>query len=860
MVWRQGMRLSWRMPLLLLGVAVGGLAPVVGLLGVAHVVAQTVDARKVEADRLFQQGIQQFQISQFEAALQSWKQALVIYRQIKDRWGEGSALGNLGVAYHFLGNYVKAIAYHEQRLAIAREIQDRQGEGNALGNLGNTYHSLGNYAKAIAYHEQILAIVREIKDRQGEGNALGNLGLAYHFLGNYAKAIAYYEQSLAIAREIKDRLGEGNALGNLGNAYYALGNYAKAIEYLEQTLAIAREIKDRLGEGQSLGNLGNAYQALGNYAKAIAYQEQRLAIAREIKDRLGEGQSLGNLGFAYYALGNYAKAIAYQEQHLAIAREIKDRDGERIAFNNIGNILKNQNQLDLAILFYKQSVNVSESLRQNIKKLSRETQEIYTSSVAETYRNLADLLLTQGRAKEAQAILELLKVQESTNYDRNTEKATSPIQFPLAALEAQALAAVETAIAQKQPLTLERLQNIGQPLSQNRDRLIQTMNQTAIAIGDPKSILQANPNALFIQNLVVADKLWVLWTNAEGTIKAIAVPNVKQQDLITLQQEFSAQLGAPYSNLSALQATSQKLYNLLIPAELQAELKQHPKQHLIFSLDHVTRYIPVAALYDGTQYLTQRYTLSNLSTTDTNMTDRFNRPDRPTNILALGTSQAYPPNFSGLLNVDAELHAIVREHRDQGFYPGKIYLNEAFTADRLTQNLESYRVLHIATHGVFNPKSITASFLLLGNGDRLPISDIAALNTLNNTHLVVLSACQTGLSGTGQDGTELSGISNYFLRRGAKSVLASLWNVNDASTALLMQQFYKNLATGKMTKAAALRQVQRDFIDGKLTVKDADALRSDILVQSTDSRRQSGPQNFAHPYYWAPFILIGNGL
>ncbi len=119
--------------------------------GELRVLAQTPQARKAEADRLFNQGNQQFQTSQFTAALQSWQQALSIYREIKDRQGEGAALGNLGLAYNSLGDYPKAIEYHQQSLALAREIKDRQGEAHALGNLGLAYDSLGEYPKAIDY-------------------------------------------------------------------------------------------------------------------------------------------------------------------------------------------------------------------------------------------------------------------------------------------------------------------------------------------------------------------------------------------------------------------------------------------------------------------------------------------------------------------------------------------------------------------------------------------------------------------------------------------------------------------------------------------------------------------------------------
>jgi CHAT domain-containing protein len=383
------------------------------------------------------------------------------------------------------------------------------------------------------------------------------------------------------------------------------------------------------------------------------------------------------------------------------------------------------------------------------------------------------------------------------------------------------------------------------------------MNAMPIAIGNPQALLKANPNAILIQNLVVNDKLWVLWTNASGNTKAILVPNVTQKQLNETVKTFRGQIGTPNSNLNALKATSTQIYNWLIPTELQTELKNNPKQQLLFSLDHVTRYIPIAALYDGKDYLAQRHTLSNLITTDTDTIDRLSLNGQPPTILGLGTSKAYG-KFSALDNVPAELNAIVKDNANNnanlGLYPGKIQLNEAFTATSLTQNLDNYRVLHIATHGSFNPKSITASYLLLGNGEKLPITSIASLTNLNTTHLVVLSACETGLSGVGQDGTEISGISGYFLRRGAKSVLASLWSVNDASTALLMQQFYKTLSETKLTKAEALQKVQQDFISGKFTAKEASTLRGvRVFIEG-----QAPPDSFAHPYFWAPFTLTGN--
>lgn len=822
-----------------------------------------------EADSLMNLGYMYDSLSQYEKAITYYEQARSIYQQLKNRKKETTALIDLGNAYNSISQYEKALNYYEQSLVIAREIKNRWDEEAALGSLGRTYTYLGNYARALDYQEQSLVIARELNNRDKEESSLGNLGIIYLALGNYTKAIYYFEKCLEINRETKDQSAEGISLGNLGDAYRNLGDYAKAIEYQEQSLEIARKIKDRLLESRSLASLGAVYQDLGNYAKAISYNEQTLVIAREIKDRTGEGSILGNIGLVFDEYGFPAQAIDYLKQSLAISREIGDREQEGKWLSSIAGILAEYlagyketmgryKQPELAIGFYKQSVNVYESLRQDIKKFPREVQEIYTSSIAQTYRKFADLLLTQERIREAQAILELLKVQEVRSYGTDKENNSLPIQIPIHPLESQAIKTFETRVRTHLDLSSETLTAIAQPLVQNRVRIIQESNNTPSAIGNPQAILNANPNALLIQNLVVGDKLWVLWTNATGKTTAIVVPNVTLKQLNSTVQAFRNQIGSPFSNLSQLQATSTQLYNWLIPPQLQTELAKNPKQQLIFSLDHVTRYVPVAALFDGNQYLAQRYTLSNLITTDSDMTDRLSLNERLPTILALGTSKAFP-GFNALPNVAAELNAIVRDGNDQGIYPGKIRLDAAFTANTLRENLNQFRVLHIATHGSFNSKSITASFLLLGDGNRLPITEIASLTNLNTIHLVVLSACETGLSGSAQDGTEISGISGYFLYRGAKAVLASLWSVNDASTSLMMQQFYKNMVTGKLTKAEALREAQLSLLQSKFTAKDAPNRlgNADVAVSGNAVAR---PANFSHPYYWAPFILIGNDL
>ena len=236
----------------------------------------------------------------------------------------------------------------------------------------------------------------------------------------------------------------------------------------------------------------------------------------------------------------------------------------------------------------------------------------------------------------------------------------------------------------------------------------------------------------------------------------------------------------------------------------------------------------------------ERYTISTvLSAGLTDTSDRLPKSTQKTSVLGLGVSLGFPPEFKALKNVEPELKAIVKDPSGTtGFYRGKEILNAGFNQQTLKDPLEGYNILHIATHAKFLSTDPKESYLLLGNGQKYPIRKIQFLQNLDKVHLVVLSACETGLGESDSDGKEILGISAYFTGgfNKAKAVLASLWAVNDTSTSDLMQSFYQNLSKGTMTKSEALRQAQLSII------------------------QNISPKNYSHPYYWAPFILIGNGL
>ena len=265
---------------------------------------QVIEASEAQGDRLLGQGLGHYETGQFPAAINSWQQALQIYRALKNRQREGLTLNFLGYAYRSLGNSAKAIEYSQQSLAIAREIKDRYGEGLALGNLGGAYGYLGNSAKAIEYSQQYLAIARSIKDRDGEAKALGNLGAAYLNQGNYAKAIEYQQQSLAIAHAIKDRLGEGIALNNLGLAFWKAGNPTEAEKMLVNGIQVWESMRQMLGSNDAnkisiFEEQARTYRTLQQLRVAQNNQIAALEIAergraRAFVDLLTQGLSSGS--------------------------------------------------------------------------------------------------------------------------------------------------------------------------------------------------------------------------------------------------------------------------------------------------------------------------------------------------------------------------------------------------------------------------------------------------------------------------------------------------------------------------------------------------------------------------------------
>ena len=821
---------------------------------VAVQVAQvSVEERKAEADRLLQKGIEQFNISQFREALASWEAALEIYRGIGDRRGEAFSLNNLGLAYLYLGQYEVAIDFHQQSLAIQREIGDRGGEANSLGNLGIAYGSLGQYERAIDFHQQSLAIAREIGDRGGEANSLGSLGNAYRNLGQYERAIDFYQQSLAIQREIGDRRGEAASLGNLGGAYFSLGQYEVAIDFHQQSLAIAREIGDRQGEANSLGSLGNVYGSLGQYERAIDFHQQSLAIKREIGDRQGEANSLGSLGIAYGSLGQYERAIDFHQQSLAIAREIGDREGEAWSLNNLAVALKNTSQSELAIALDKESVNTYEIIRGDIRQLSIEEQKAFAEKVSYTHQSLTDSLLNQNRILEAQRVLDLLRVQELNEFLIDTRgNDNTATGIALLEPEQRLITLFEERLANN---TLDGFWDSPEVSAIAVE--LQTASEYA-TLPDLQNIRSQipNENAAILQPLLLDNRLEIVLSLPNGD-PIRATVEISRADLnrliLNARRAIVNRDADPKSALG-------ELYETLIQP-IRNELDAANIDTLVYSPDGALRYIPLAALHDGESYLIENFVVNHItaiSLTDLNATATPN----PEILAGAFVNGDYSIDIDGTIYDYSGLPAAEDEVKriEELFEKTQSFWDADFSQAALEPRMEGANILHLATHAQFVPGVPFHSFVLFGDGGRASFENLREWE-LPNTDLVVLSACETGLDGLirGESGIEILGFSYLMQEAGADATVSSLWRVSDSSTGRLMSVFYDRLQGGD-SKSEALRQAQLSLVYGDRDWNDPDAVRGCSFCTPENIEKGGSRIGNDHPYYWAPFILIGNGL
>ncbi|MGB3494647.1 MAG: CHAT domain-containing protein [Elainellaceae cyanobacterium] len=805
-------------------------------------------------------------------------------------------LRNLVITHLQLNQFEEVVFVAEDALRLSQEIEDRETQVVILNRLASALNKLGRYEQAIARLDQGLALAQENE----RANLLFSKCAVVDELGEHDVAIELAQEALTLAATYNSPTDQMQALLCMGSASISLGQHEQAVEMLQQVLTIAEEHNSIQAQRIALLNLGWAHQSAGQYEQAIVFFERALPFAQQLQDPLDEAWVIGNLGYTYGYVGRYEEGLDLLSRALTVAEEVNDQRGQWAALRGIGEILERQNRPELAIVYFKQSVNVIEEIRGEFRTLSPTTQQAYAESVSDIYRRLANLLLQQNRVLEAQRVLDLLKVQELEEYLQDVRRngdTENGVELLNAETEIQRLQQSITNQAIAVGYELAQLRDI--PPSQLSDAQIQRLGeldttqremsadfqgflnspeiqslvaqldatqqeQDILARADEFINLQNNlraidQNAVLIYPLILEDRLELVLVTPFSEPARYPVP-VGSAELNAAIVEFRQALDDPRSNP---QAIAQQLYNWLI-APMENDLEAIGAETILYAPDGALRYVPLAALHDGNQWLIETYRINHI--TAASLQDFTLAPDADPLILAAAFSEGdfdfevgqRSFSFSGLPFAGKEV-----ENLAAAFPDTTQLMNDRFSRSLTEPLMDSHTIVHLATHAAFVPGSPAESFILFGNGDRLSLAELNSddwRGRFNRVELIVLSACETGLGGdTLGDGAEILGFGYLMQETGAEAAIASLWSVSDGGTQVLMDAFYTALNNG-YSKAEALQRSQQALITSDETVLAGDR---GVTVEITDTRTGqplSQSNDLAHPYYWAPFILIGNGL
>jgi CHAT domain-containing protein len=765
---------------------------------------QTSDSQLILAQALNTQGNLQLTQGEESDALATWQRAEAAYQKADDEVGIVGSRINQARALQALGLYKRAAGILEQVEQTLQKQPDSALKVAGLRNLGNTLRLVGDLDRTYTVLQQSLAIAQRLRQESRSSSDESALDISGIFmsLGNTARAqgdadtaLKFYRQAAEIAplptTKIQAQVIQLNLLIQAERWTEAQTIWTQIQPQLGELPPSRLAVYTQIDVAQSLMKIGGkgAGEA-GRESKPILASARLLANAiqqaRSLNDVRAESYALGTLGTLYEQTRQWDNAQDLTQQALNLAQTINAPD---IAYQwqwHLGRVLKAQGAIDEskseaigssgkykgAITAYTEAVNTLRDLRKDLVAINTDVQFSFRESVEPVYRELVELLLQSPQGGEPS--------------QQNLKQARQVIES----------------------LQLAELDNFF---------------REACLTAKPVQVDQINPQTAVIYPIILPNRLAVI----------VALPNqpLSYYETSLPQSEVEGILDQMQQSLRPTSFTQERLpiakqvYDLLLRSA-EDKLAASGITTLVFVLDGSLRNLPMAALYDGQKYLIEKYSIALAPGLQLLQPQPLKRQQLKG--LLGGLSKARQ-GFSALPSVAFEVNQIESE------IPAQVLLDQTFTSTTLQTQLNSapFPVIHLATHGRFSSKA-EDTFILTWD-DRINVKQLDTLlrareqRELKPIELLVLSACQTA---TGDRRAAL-GLAGLAVRSGARSTLATLWSVNDRSTAFFMVEFYRELGQPGVTKAQAVRNAQLA-----------------LLKQ---------PQ-YEHPYYWSPFILLGNWL
>ncbi|MEM0900089.1 MAG: CHAT domain-containing protein [Pseudomonadota bacterium] len=562
---------------------------------------------------------------------------------------------------------------------------------------------------------------------------------------------------------------------------------------------------------------------------------------------------------------------------------------QRWAFETLSQAMRKKGDIDKAIAFGKLAVNAQQAIRANNADLEKGETKDLRAEWARLYESLASLLIEQGRITEAQAVLNMEKEEEVYNFLRRdasaditktsallndtevqtSERLESAVALPVAAsqklFELTSLVETDTATDADIEQFFE-LQEVLETANREFDARVEAFLQEVTADDEDHAFSSQLENVGSQQtNLLAYDRPTALLQVAalpDKTHLFLTLPDLSfyfevAKDRAELSKLIVDTLQAIDGRAPTINANLKELYDVVF-APAHDALKEAEIEVVMLNLNGVLRYVPFAALYDGERYLVEDFAFSLYSPA---YATQFNTGAREvTKTAGFGVTREHP-GFDPLPGVGLELETIFAGEDADGILAGPTVLDDEFDVKQLKLTLiKRPEILHIASHFHLQPGREDDSFLLMGDGSRLKLSDIRTTKALSfrGIDLVTLSACQTALGS--HDGSEIEGFAAAAQSNGARSVMATLWPVADDATPELMRDFYDGMFNANRTKADALRDAQLAMLH---SVERTEAVKVAARGASSRQKKKAEAESFAgfsHPYFWSPFVLMGNWL
>lgn len=778
-----------------------------------------------------------------------------------------SSLQGIGIVCDLKGDYEKAIIFYEKAISI---VINRNGDkardlAGLYNNIAISLKNKNNNLEAEKYYNKAL----EIEEGQKEKNEIlmaflyYNLAVLENDKGNYNSAIQYYRKALKIRKSKlrNDHPNIADVYGNMGVTFKSKGDYQQAINYYNKALGIwsikANENRERIARTYS--NLGNTWMAKGDL----------------IKGRENIQKSLNTLKFELDQLNDFSNVLDLQQLQHSLS-----------VLLDYYNLQKNEKPT-----LYSDSLSFSYQIRLALEDYiqkeynGQSTRKFYSSESIPIYEEAIENILQRNRIEEINKAFELSEKTKSRFLTEKMQSAASTSSFglPIELIEKEHQLNIDLAYFEKKKYTatvgselkkdsiVSMYENKLFDLKRQKDSLVNVFktdyptyhnlrySQKVITVKEVQQKLLSDQQMLL--EYFVGDSTIFIFTIAKNDYQIHQVK--KDFPLKKWVQELRSGIYQPFNGQYHDQATIDQLkvqyqkrafqlYQKLVqPIEDQIA----DSEQLIIIPDEVLGYLPFDALLSSPvdssvsprdyPYLLRNYQISTAySASSLNKMRQIKHRSKPSkNFLAVAPS--FPANDSLILaarfidgsqnrNRLGPLNFNIPEAKSlQAIMGGEVLLDNQATEKAFTDIASDFSILHLSTHGKANDKAGDYSFLAFTEqkdsieNEWLYNRELYELQL--NADMVVLSACETGI-GELQRGEGIISLARGFSYAGAKSIITSLWSVNDKQTPELMKHFYTNLKAGQ-SKDAALRQAKLTYLESS-----------------------TNPE----PYFWAAFIPIGD--